>query len=240
MVLSQKGWVRAAKGREIDPTTLSYKAGDSFLDQAQGRSNQAAVFLDSTGRTYSLPVAGLASARGYGEPLTGKLSPPDGARFIKVLLGSPEDLYLLATDAGYGFICTFDDLSSRNKAGKLVLTVPEGAQILAPLLVANVETDRLAAVSSSGRLLLFPAKELPRLTKGKGNKLLDLPNEANERERLIALAFVPPQGSLVLTAGKRDFKLKPADLEHYAGERGRRGKPLPRGFQRVERLIVAV
>ncbi len=239
VVLSQKGWVRAAKGREIDPTTLSYKAGDSFLDQAQGRSNQVAAFLDSTGRTYSLPVAGLASARGYGEPLTGKLSPPDGARFISVLLGNPEDLYLLATDAGYGFICTFDDLSSRNKAGKLVLTVPEGAQILAPLPVANLETDRLAAVSSSGRLLLFPAKELPRLTKGKGNKLLDLPNEANERERLIALAFVPPQGSLVLTAGKRDFKLKPTDLDHYAGERGRRGKPLPRGFQRVERLMVA-
>ncbi len=235
VVLSQKGWVRAAKGREIDASALSYKAGDGFLDQAQGRSNQSAVFLDTTGRTYTLPVAGLASARGYGEPLTGKLSPPDGARFVSVLLGNPEDLYLLSTDAGYGFICTFDDLLSRNKAGKLVLTVPDGARILAPLPVFGAETDRLAAVGSGGRLLVCPVKDLPRLPKGKGNKILDLPGE----ERLVALTLVPPGKGVVLTAGKRDLKLKPADLETYAGERGRRGKPLPRGFQRVERLIVA-
>ncbi|MBL8246819.1 MAG: DNA topoisomerase IV subunit A, partial [Candidatus Competibacter sp.] len=189
VVLSQKGWVRAAKGREIDATALSYRAGDGFLDQAQGRSNQAAVFLDTTGRTYTLPVAGLASARGYGEPLTGKLSPPDGARFVSVLLGNPEDLYLLATDAGYGFICAFDDMASRNKAGKLVLTVPEGARVWSPLPVANLETDRLAAVSSDGRLLLFPLRELPRLPKGKGNKILDLPGE----ERLVALTLAPAE-----------------------------------------------
>lgn len=234
VVLSQKGWVRAAKGREIDAAALSYKAGDGFLDQAQGRSNQAAVFLDTTGRTYTLPVAGLASARGYGEPLTGKLSPPDGARFVHVLLGNPEDLYLLATDAGYGFICAFEDMASRNKAGKLVLTVPEGARVWSPLPVANLETERLAAVSSGGRLLLFPLHELPRLSKGKGNKMLDLPGE----ERLLTLTLVPENRGIVLTAGKRDLKLKPADLEGYAGERGRRGKPLPRGFQRVERVIV--
>ncbi|MDG4606041.1 MAG: DNA topoisomerase IV subunit A [Candidatus Contendobacter sp.] len=233
VVLSQKGWVRAAKGREIDATALSYRAGDGFLDQAQGRSNQAAVFLDTTGRTYTLPVAGLASARGYGEPLTGKLSPPDGARFVSVLLGNPEDLYLLATDAGYGFICAFDDMASRNKAGKLVLTVPEGARVWSPLPVANLETDRLAAVSSDGRLLLFPLRELPRLPKGKGNKILDLPGE----ERLVALTLAPAERGIVLTAGKRDLKLKSSDLESYAGERGRRGKPLPRGFQRVERMI---
>ena len=235
VVLSQKGWVRAAKGREIDAGSLSYKAGDGFLDQARGRSNQAAVFLDTTGRTYTLPVVGLASARGYGEPLTGKLSPPDGARFVSVLLGNPEDLYLLATDAGYGFLCAFDDLLSRNKAGKLVLTVPDGATILPPLPVAGLETERLAAVGSGGRLLLFPAKDLPRLPKGKGNKILDLSNG----EQLTALALLPPGRTLVLTAGKRDLKLKSADLEVYAGERGRRGKPLPRGFQRVERMTVA-
>jgi topoisomerase IV subunit A len=234
VVLSQKGWVRAAKGREIDAGALSYKAGDGFLDQARGRSNQAAVFLDTTGRTYTLPVAGLASARGYGEPLTGKLNPPDGARFVSVLLGNPEDLYLLATDAGYGFLCAFDDLLSRNKAGKLVLTVPGGATILPPLPVMDLDTDRLAAVSSDGRLLLFPAQDLPRLPKGKGNKILDLPGE----ERLLMLALAPPERGLILTAGKRDMKLKPADLEGYIGERGRRGKPLPRGFQRVERLVV--
>ncbi len=239
VVLSQKGWVRAAKGREIDANALSYKSGDGFLDQAQGRSNQSAVFLDTTGRTYTLPVAGLASARGYGEPLTGRLSPPDGARFVSVLMGNPEDLYLLATDAGYGFICAFDDLLSRNKAGKVVLTVPDGARILAPLPVADVETERLAAVGGSGRLLVFPVGELPRLPKGKGNKILDLPGEGAQPERLAALLLVPCGKGVILTAGKRDFKLKPADLESYAGERGRRGKPLPRGFQRVERLIVA-
>lgn len=235
VVLSQKGWVRAAKGREIDAAALSYKAGDGFLAQAQGRSNQAAVFLDTTGRAYTLPVAGLASARGYGEPLTGKLSPPDGAGFISVLLSNPEDLYLLATDAGYGFICAFDDLLSRNKAGKLVLTVPESARILSPLPVVGLETQRLAAVSSDGRLLVFPVGELPRLAKGKGNKIMDLPNG----EKLLVYALLLPEKGLTLTAGKRDLKLKPGDLEGYTGERGRRGKPLPRGFQRVERLAVA-
>ena len=180
-------------------------------------------------------MAGLASARGYGEPLTGKLSPPDGASFINVLIGNPEDLYLLATDAGYGFICAFDDLASRNKAGKVVLTVPDGATIWSPLPIAGLETDRLAALSSDGRLLLFPINELPRLPRGKGNKILDLRGE----ERLRVLIAVPPNQSLVLTAGKRGWKLKPADLDGYAGERGRRGKPLPRGYQRVERVAVA-
>jgi len=180
-------------------------------------------------------VGGLASARGYGEPLTGKLSPPDGASFVSVLLSNAEDLYLLATDAGYGFICAFDDMVSRNKAGKLVLTVPEGAKILSPLPVTGLDTDRLATVGSGGRLLVFPVNELPRLPKGKGNKILDLPGE----ERLVTLTLVPPERGIVLTAGKRDLKLKPADLENYAGERGRRGKPLPRGFQRVERITVA-
>ncbi len=235
VVLSQKGWVRAAKGREIDATALNYKSGDAYLAQAQGRSNQSAVFLDSTGRVYTLPVAGLASARGYGEPLTGKLSPPDGASFINVLMSNPEDLYLLATDAGYGFVCAFDDMLSRNKAGKLMLTVPDGARILPPLPIAALDTDRLAAVSSDGRLLLFPVQDLPRLAKGKGNKIIDLPND----ERLVTLALLPPMRNLILTAGKRDLKLKPADLEGYTGERGRRGKPLPRGFQRVERMTVA-
>ncbi|HMR02861.1 MAG TPA: DNA topoisomerase IV subunit A [Candidatus Competibacter phosphatis] len=234
VVLSQKGWVRAAKGREIDATALNYKSGDGYLTQAQGRSNQSAVFLDTTGRTYTLPVAGLASARGYGEPLTGKLSPPDGASFVSLLLSNPEDLYLLATDAGYGFICAFDDLLSRNKAGKLVLTVPEKAKILPPLPVTDLDGGRLAAIGDGGRLLVFPVKDLPRLPKGKGNKILDLPGE----ERLLALAIVPPERYLMLTAGKRDLKLKPADLDGYAGERGRRGKLLPRGFQRVERAAV--
>ena len=234
VVLSQKGWVRAAKGREIDATALSYKSGDGFLAQAQGRSSQSALFLDNTGRVYSLPVAGLASARGYGEPLTGKLSPPDGAHFVSVLLGNAEDLYLLASDAGYGFLCTFDELLSRNKSGKLVLNVPEGANIMPPLLVSDLDGGQLAALSSGGRLLLFPVRELPRLTKGKGNRILELPGE----ERLQALLLLPPGRGLVLTSGKRDLNLKPADLGGYTGERGRRGKPLPRGYQRVDAIAV--
>ena len=234
VVLSQKGWVRVAKGREIDAGALSYKSGDGFLAQAQGRNNQSAVFFDDTGRTYTLPAAGLASARGYGEPLTGKLSPPDGAGFIHVLLGNPEDQYLLATDAGYGFICAFDDLISRNKAGKVVLTALDGAKIWTPLPVTGLDTERLAAISSDGRLLLFPIKDLPHLSKGKGNKMIDLRGE----ERLIALILVPPEQSLILTSGKRDLKIKPGDLENYTGERGRRGRPLPRGYQRVERVVI--
>ena len=234
VVLSQKGWVRVAKGREIDAGALSYKSGDGFLAQAQGRNNQSTVFFDNTGRTYTLPAAGLASARGYGEPLTGKLSPPDGAGFIHVLLGNPEDQYLLATDAGYGFICAFDDLISRNKAGKVVLTALDGAKIWSPLPVTGLDADRLATISSDGRLLLFPIKDLPHLSKGKGNKMIDLRGE----ERLIALILVPLEKSLILTSGKRDLKLKPGDLENYIGERGRRGRPLPRGYQRVERVVI--
>lgn len=232
VILSQKGWVRAAKGRDIDATQLNYRSGDQFLAQAQGRSNQAAVFIDTTGRAYTLAVAGLASARGYGEPLTGKLSPPEGAHFISVLLGNEQDLYLLATDAGYGFLCTFNDLLSRNKAGKVIITNAETAQVFVPLQVTALQSAYLAAFSSSGRLLLLPVNALPHLPKGKGNKIMDLPNE----ERLAALILVLPEQGLMISAGKRDMRLKAADLQGYIGERGRRGKPLPRGFQRVERV----
>lgn len=240
VVLSQRGWVRAAK-REVDAAGLSYKAGDGFLAQAQGRSNQPVVFLDSTGRAYTLPAHTLASARGYGEPLTGRLSPPDGARFIGVLMGNAEDLYLLASDAGYGFIVRFEDLLSRNRAGKAVLTLPEQAQILPPLSIGELDADRLAAVTSSGHLLVFPIKELPQLPRGKGNRIIQLPAAKGgvPQETLTLLAGVPAGVSLVLHSGKRLLTLRPADLDRYAGERGRRGKPLPRGFQRVEQLAVA-
>lgn len=234
VVLSQKGWVRAAKGWDLDASALSYKSGDSFLAKAQGRSNQTAVFFDNTGRTYSLSVAGLASARGYGEPLTGKLSPPAGARFINVLLGNSEGQYLLATSAGYGFICTFNDLLSRNKSGKSTINTTENSTILKPLFISNPDVSQMAVVSSNGRLLVLSLNELPHLPKGKGNKIIDL----SDVEHVVALTLLIPGQTLVLSAGKRNMRLSPADLQFYVGQRGRRGKPLPRGFQRVERLLV--
>jgi topoisomerase-4 subunit A len=240
VVLSQKGWVRAAK-RDIDPESLSYKGGDGFLAQAQGRSNQSAVFLDSTGRSYAVLVNSLASARGYGEPLTGRLSPPQAAHFIDVLLANPEDLYILASSAGYGFVCTFEDLFTRNKAGKAVLAVPPEATALAPVAVSELASDRLVAASNSGHLLVFPVAELPQMPRGKGNKIIHLPAAKPNAplEQLIALASVPEGSSLVAYCGKRQLTLRPADLDSYSGERGRRGKLLPRGFQRVEQVRVA-
>jgi len=239
VVLSQKGWVRAAK-RDVDPTALSYKAGDEFLAQAQGRSNQSVVFLDSTGRSYALPAHTLASARGYGEPLTGRLSPPEGAQFISVLMGNPEDRYLIASSAGYGFVCGFEDLLTRNKAGKTVLTLPAGAQALPPVPIAALSEDRLVAVTSNGHVLTFPVQELPQMPKGKGNKIIAIPADkaASGEERLIAAIAAPLDGHVTLYCGKRRLTLRPKDLDLYAGERGRRGKLLPRGFQRVERAAL--
>jgi topoisomerase-4 subunit A len=239
VVLSQKGWVRAAK-KDIDAETLSYKAGDGFLAQAQGRSNQAAVFLDSSGRSYALPAHSLASARGQGEPLTGRLSPSEGARFTGLLLGNPADPYLLASTDGYGFICTVEDLLSRNKAGKVVLTLAADAQPLAPCPLTDRDTDQLVAVTSGGHLLTFPVNELPQMAKGKGNKIIALPGASPARppETLLALASVPAGAGVVLECGKRRLTLRSADLESYSGKRGQRGKPLPRGFQRVDRLAV--
>jgi topoisomerase-4 subunit A len=240
VVLSQKGWVRAAR-REVDAEALNYKAGDGFLIQAQGRSNQLAVFLDSTGRGYALPAHSLASARGYGEPLTGRLSPPESARFVGVVLGNPEELYLLASSAGYGFICTVEDLATRNKTGKVVLTLAEGVDALPPIRIDTLDSDRLVAVTSSGHLLVFPIKELPQLPRGKGNKIIDIPAAKADApaETLVAVVSIPAGAGAVLYSGKRSLTLRTVDLDHYMGERGRRGRLLPRGFQRVNGLGVA-
>ncbi len=238
VVLSEKGWVRAAKGHEVDAAGLSYRSGDGFLGLARLRSNQTVVFLDSTGRSYALPAHTLPSARGQGEPLTGRLDPPQGARFVAVLGEAPETRYLLASDAGYGFIARMEDLIAKPKAGKAVLTLPAGAQVLVPVVVGEAASARLAAVTSAGHLLLFPLSELPEMPRGKGNKIIGIPpGKSGEREeRMIAVAVVPPGGSLTVLSGKRGFTLKPADLDLYQGERGRRGKLLPRGFQRVDGL----
>ena len=242
VVLSEMGWVRCAKGHEVDAAGLSYKAGDSFKSAAPGRSNQYAVFLDSTGRSYSLAALSLPSARGQGEPLTGRLTPPPGASFECVMLPEDEALYVMASDAGYGFVAKGDDLQAKNKAGKALLTLPAGAKVLPPLPLTNREQDWLAAATTDGRLLLFRIAELPQLPKGKGNKLISIPADrvASREEYITALAVLPEGANLVLQAGKRTLTLKGEDLAHYQGERGRRGNKLPRGFQRVDALQVEI
>ena len=242
VVISEKGWVRCAKGHDIDATGLSYKAGDGFKTAAPGRSNQYAVFIDSTGRSYSLAAHSLPSARGQGEPLTGRLQPPPGATFECVLLPDDNALYVIASDAGYGFVVKGEDLQAKNKAGKALLSLPAGALVVPPKPLANREEDWLAAVTSEGRLLLFKVADLPQLGKGKGNKIIGIPGErvASREEYLTDLAVLPVGATLVLQAGKRTLSLKADDLEHYKGERGRRGNKLPRGFQRVDSLLVEV
>ncbi|MDF2490245.1 MAG: topoisomerase subunit, partial [Pseudomonas sp.] len=242
VVLSEKGWVRCAKGHDIDATGLSYKAGDGFRAAAAGRSNQFAVFIDSTGRSYSLAAHSLPSARGQGEPLTGRLTPPPGAVFECVLLPEDDALYVVASDAGYGFVVKGEDLQAKNKAGKALLSLPNGAKVIAPRPLANREQDWLGAVTSEGRLLVFKVSDLPQLGKGKGNKIIGVPGErvASREEFVTDLAVITEGATLVLQAGKRTLSLKPDDLEHYKGERGRRGNKLPRGFQRVDSLTVEV
>jgi topoisomerase-4 subunit A len=242
VVISEKGWVRCAKGHDIDATGLSYKAGDGFKTCAPGRSNQYAVFIDSSGRSYSLAAHSLPSARGQGEPLTGRLQPPPGATFECVLLPDDSALYVIASDAGYGFVVKGEDLQAKNKAGKALLSLPAGALVVPPKPLGNREDDWLAAVTTEGRLLLFPVRDLPQLGKGKGNKIIGIPGErvATREEYLTDLAVLPLGATLVLQAGKRTLSLKADDLEHYKGERGRRGNKLPRGFQRVDSLLVEV
>jgi topoisomerase IV subunit A len=240
IVLSKKGWIRQAKSHDIDPATLSYKSGDEFLTSAAGRSNQLAIFLDSTGRAYALPAHSLPSARSQGEPVTGKVTPPPGASFISVLAGGEDDLYLMASDAGYGFVVKLKELHVRNKAGKAVLKLPTAALALTPKAVSNVERCTVAAISNEGRMLVFAIKDLPELVRGKGNKIISIPSKrlASREEFVVDIAVIDPGQSLVLHSGKRTLTLKPRDLEHYMGERGRRGNKLPRGFQKVDSMSI--
>ncbi|MEJ6592173.1 MAG: DNA topoisomerase IV subunit A [SAR86 cluster bacterium] len=236
IVLSEKGWVRAARGHEIDPQELSYRSGDNFFQAVLGQSNQDAVFLDSTGRAYTLPAHTLPSARGQGEPLSGRTNPPSGAYFTGVITGDHKQQYLLASDAGYGFVSSLGDLQSKNKAGKSVISVPAGGIVLRPRLVSNLEQDYVAAVSNEGRLLIFPISELPVLARGKGVKIMNIPKAllAERLEFMAYLLVLTANDTLVVHSGKRHINLKFADLEHYRGERARRGLKLPRGFQKVD------
>ena len=238
VVLSQRGWARAAKGHEIDPLALSYKSGDSFLAAAQGRSNQLAMFIDSTGRVYSVIAHTLPSARGQGEPLSGRFKPPDGAEFCGTMIGDPDSKYLLASDAGYGFIATLSDLISRNKAGKSILRVPPGGRAVVPAPVPADCECLIAAVTSIGKLLVFEAEELPELAKGKGNKIIGIPTKVYKEgaEKLVAVAVIPEEGNLQVLSGARRMTIRWDDLDDYYYERGRRGNLLPQGWRKVERL----
>ncbi|MDZ7754318.1 MAG: DNA topoisomerase IV subunit A [Gammaproteobacteria bacterium] len=238
VILSQKGWVRAAKGHDVDAAGIAYRSGDAFEAAARGRTNQSAVFIDSTGRAYALPAHTLPSARGHGEPLTGRLAPPDGAHFRSVLVDGEDSLYLLSTDAGYGFVTRFGDLVSKNRAGKLILTVPPGARVLKPRRVSDYDSDRVALATNTGRLLVHPLAELPHLPKGKGVKMFNVPKaKLDSREEFIQDVVILPTGAgLKVYSGKRHLNLRVSDLENFLQNRGKRGFKLPRGFQRVDSL----
>ncbi|MFK7976257.1 MAG: DNA topoisomerase IV subunit A [Halioglobus sp.] len=240
VVMSAKGWIRAAKGHEIDPVGLSYKSGDEFKMAAAGKSNQPTVILDSTGRAYTIPSHNLPSARGQGEPVTGRINPPSGATFEGLMMGDESALYLLASDAGYGFVAKLGDLQTKNKAGKGAITLPKGALVLQPAKITDMENAWVAAVSNEGRLLVFPLADLPQMARGKGNKIIGIPSaRVQSREEYVLSVQVLTEGdTLVVYAGKRHHNMKFADLEHYRGERGRRGNKLPRGFQKVDKMVV--
>ena len=240
VVVSEKGWARCGKGHDIDPLSLSYKAGDEYLCSAKGRSNRPVVFIDSTGRAYTTEAHTLPTARSQGEPLTGRFNLSTGDVFEHVLMADDEVKYLLSSDAGYGFVGKFDDMVSRNKNGKALLSLPIAAKVLTPQRVNNSDTELVLAITSEGRMLIFPIKDLPELSKGKGNKIINIPSaRAKAREEFVTIAQVLDQtSSVTLHAGKRKLTLKPSDIEHYRGERGRRGSKLPRGLQRVDRVDV--
>lgn len=240
VVLSQKGWIRSAKGHELEPETLSYKTGDGFLLAVRGRSNQSLVLMDDTGRCYTLPTHELPSARGQGEPISGRISTDGPVRICAALLHQPEQQLVLVTDAGYGFVCQYADLTSKTAKGKAVLSLSAGASLLPPLAVAEPQLQWLALASSDGRLLICRLDQLPVLAKGKGNKLIAIPSErAQKREELVvAITALLPEQSLVIHAGKRKMTLKPEDWQFYQAERGRRGHRLPRGLQQVAALEV--
>ncbi len=237
VVLSQKGWIRAAKGHDFDFESLSYRSGDGYLDSVKCRSTQPVYVLDSTGRVYSTTTHDLPSARSQGEPLTGRLNPASGSLFTYLLAGNPEDWYLMASSAGYGFRVQLEELAVKNKAGKSLISLPAKSTVVKPAAINN-QTDLLAVVTLQGRLLIFPVLDLPELAKGKGNKIIQIPTKdlATDKDRVVAMAAIPANGSLVVTSGKRQLTLKTNDIAHYTGNRANRGLYLPKGFQRVDGL----
>ncbi len=239
VVLSEKGWIRSAKGHDIDAEGLNYKSGDSFRFAARGKSNQHAILIDSTGRSYAMSAHTLPSARGQGEPATGRLNPPSGATFEGLLMGDDSQRVMLASDAGYGFVGKISDLVTKNKAGKTALNLPKGGRVLNPVIIQQ-EQKWIAAISNEGRMLVFPLEELPELARGKGNKIINIPaaRVQTREEFVVAVTVISEKETLKVMSGKRHLSLKFRELEHYMGERGRRGNKLPRGFQKVDRVEI--
>ena len=240
VVVSDKGWARCAKGHDIDPEQMSYKAGDSFLCAAKGRSNRPVVFVDSGGRAYTTDAHSLPTARSQGEPLTGRFNITAGENFTQVVMADDEAKYLLSSDAGYGFVGTFGDMVSRNKNGKAMLSLPANAKVMLPKAIKDYDSSLCLSITSEGRMLVFPVKDLPVLSKGKGNKIINISSaRAKAREEFVTLLdIILPTDSVTLHAGRRKLTLKASDIEHYRGERGRRGNKLPRGLQRVDRMEI--
>jgi topoisomerase-4 subunit A len=240
VVLSTNGWVRVAKGHEIDPAEMNYKSGDAFASAARCRSNELVVFLDSTGRSYAVPAHSLPSARGLGEPLTGRLKPEDGALFVGVMAGDPDSLYLLSSDSGYGFITRLGDLYTRNKSGKAVLSVPGGSKILLPVPVGSLEDSLIVAVTTDGYMLVIAAADLPLMSRGKGNKIINIPSAKlkNREEYLAALVSIQKGEAIALHAGKKHKNMNFSEISEFLGERGRRGRKLPRGYQKVSAMEI--
>ena len=238
VVLSKKGWIRAGKGHDIDPASLSYRSGDEVLTSVHGRSNQSVHIIDATGRSYSLAAHTLPSARGQGEPLTGRINAISGVEFVALAMGDLASEVLMASDAGYGFICSMDDLFANKRAGKAVLSLPPGSRVLPPVSLESSEGAWVLAVSNEGRMAFFPAEELPRLSRGKGNKIISIPSArvAAREEYMVAITLIKEGESALIYSGKRHMKLKFAELQPFRCERGRRGAKLPRGFQRVDAL----
>ncbi|MDE1223271.1 DNA topoisomerase IV subunit A [Vibrio aestuarianus] len=240
VVLSEKGWVRHAKGHDVDCQGLNYKSGDQYLAHACGKSNQQAVFLGSDGRSYSLESHSLPSARSQGEPITGRLNITEGSSIRQVVMGEDDQLWLVGSDAGYGFVCKGSELLSKNRSGKALVNLPENSEIMPPQAIGNLDADEILAITNQGRMLLFPIKDLPQLSKGKGNKIINIPAaKSKDREEFVSHLMSLPQGvSITLYAGKRKLGLKASDLDNFRGERGRRGGLLPRGLQRVTSIEI--
>ena len=240
VVVSEKGWARCAKGHDIEPDQMNYKAGDSFLCAAKGRSNRPVVFVDSSGRAYTTDAHSLPTARSQGEPLTGRFNITAGENFTQVVMAEDDAKYLLSSDAGYGFVGSFGDMVSRNKNGKAMLSLPANAKVLQPRAIQDYDNALCLSITSEGRMLVFPVKDLPVLSKGKGNKVINISSSrAKAREEFVTLLdVILPTDAVTLHAGRRKLTLKASDIEHYRGERGRRGNKLPRGLQRVDRMEI--
>ena len=232
------GWVRSASGADVDASSLTYRLGDSFLSKASGKSNESAAFISNKGRVYAVDIRDLPSARSQGEPLSSKVKLSDGENPVHVLIAREGDKYLLASSKAYGFVCDGKDLFTRNRSGKALVNLDNDAEILTPLKVTDVESDLVVVASKLGRLLVYKLSELPHLTSGRGNKLININGAKLEvgADGIAALALVASGSSLIIHCGKRVLNLSASELADRVSSRSRSGDLLPRGFQKVDSL----